>query len=137
MLTTSPAAEPHAHYHRRPLSGDLDEFCARHWNRTRTEFAPRPLAPSSGLPGTIPRPPLTAEQAFEVLVWRSQHTNTKLRDLAEDLVAAITALGGADVSTRTRFDHLLLTTHQGSAIPPPVAAGYSTTEPPTAGPEKS
>ncbi|MFI9537874.1 hypothetical protein ACIG56_32110 [Nocardia fusca] len=42
LLRTSRAAEPHAHYHCRLLSMDLDELCARHWHRTRTEFAHDP-----------------------------------------------------------------------------------------------
>lgn len=54
---------------------------------------------------------ISAEQAFRVLIWRSQETNTKLRDLAARLVAAVTEFGGAETNTRTRFDHLLLTVH--------------------------
>lgn len=55
---------------------------------------------------------ISADQAFQVLVWRSQETNTKLRELATPLVAAVPGFGGADVRLRTRFDHLLLTAHQ-------------------------
>ncbi|GAB4586862.1 PAS and ANTAR domain-containing protein [Nocardia sp. IFM 10818] len=55
---------------------------------------------------------INSEQAFRVLTWRSQETNTKLRVLASQLVAEITAMGGAAVELRTRFDHLLLTVHQ-------------------------
>ncbi|MEV6772384.1 PAS and ANTAR domain-containing protein [Nocardia sp. NPDC051030] len=55
---------------------------------------------------------LDAEQAFRVLTWRSQETNTKLRTLAERLVQEVTALGGVEVGLRTRFDHLLLTAHE-------------------------
>ncbi len=58
---------------------------------------------------------VTAEQAFAVLEWRSQETNTKLRTLAERLVDALTDFGGAAAQTRTRFDHLLLTAHR---LPP-------------------
>ncbi|ASF09003.1 hypothetical protein NBRGN_026_00650 [Nocardia brasiliensis NBRC 14402] len=53
---------------------------------------------------------LSAEHAFRVLIWRSQETNTKLRILAEELVASLARFGGAAPTTRTRFDHLLLTT---------------------------
>ncbi|MFE9575110.1 PAS and ANTAR domain-containing protein [Nocardia sp. NPDC006044] len=35
---------------------------------------------------------LNASQAFDVLVWQSQQTNVKLRDLAEQLIAEIPAL---------------------------------------------
>lgn len=56
---------------------------------------------------------INAEQAFRVLTWRSQETNTKLRTLSQNLVAEATEMGGAAVELRTRFDHLLLTVHQG------------------------
>ncbi|WP_410599634.1 PAS and ANTAR domain-containing protein [Amycolatopsis sp. lyj-90] len=55
---------------------------------------------------------ITAEQAFHVLRWRSQETNTKLRVLAEKLASALTTLGGGPLQQRTQFDHLLLTIHQ-------------------------
>lgn len=55
---------------------------------------------------------INAEQAFRVLTWRSQETNTKLRTLAQQLVAEVTAMGGTAVELRTRFDHVLLTVHQ-------------------------
>ncbi|AYF74169.1 ANTAR domain-containing protein [Nocardia yunnanensis] len=51
---------------------------------------------------------LSPEQAFRVLRWRSQETNTKLRDLVD----ASTALTPMDAHVRTSFDHLLLTIHQ-------------------------
>lgn len=55
---------------------------------------------------------INAEQAFDVLIWRSQETNTKLRALAEGLVSALHDFHGAEVHTRARFDHLLLTVHE-------------------------
>ncbi|MFI9450131.1 PAS and ANTAR domain-containing protein [Amycolatopsis sp. NPDC052450] len=55
---------------------------------------------------------INAEQAFHVLQWRSQETNTKLRVLAAKLTAALTTLDGCPVRQRSRFDHLLLTIHQ-------------------------
>ncbi|MFR9749492.1 PAS and ANTAR domain-containing protein [Nocardia sp. 004] len=54
---------------------------------------------------------INADQAFRVLRWRSQETNTKIRVLAEQLVADIVAMGGAATQQRTRFDHILLTVH--------------------------
>lgn len=39
LLAVSRAAEPHAEYQPRPILMGLDEFCARHWHRTRVEFA--------------------------------------------------------------------------------------------------
>ncbi|WP_280262595.1 PAS and ANTAR domain-containing protein [Nocardia wallacei] len=53
-----------------------------------------------------------AEQAFRVLTWRSQETNTKLRALAQELVRQVSELGGGTAEMRTRFDHLLLTVHE-------------------------
>lgn len=54
---------------------------------------------------------VNAEQAFKILSWRSQETNTKLRDLAAQLVAELEALPEAQPQTLTVFDHLLLTAH--------------------------
>lgn len=55
---------------------------------------------------------INAEQAFAVLQWRSQETNTKLRVLADKLAGAVVALGGGPLQQRTQFDHLLLTIHE-------------------------
>ncbi|MBF6184251.1 MULTISPECIES: PAS and ANTAR domain-containing protein [Nocardia] len=52
-----------------------------------------------------------AEQAFRVLSWRSQETNTKLRALAAQLLADIGAVP-VPVGVRSHFDHLLLTAHE-------------------------
>lgn len=52
-----------------------------------------------------------ADQAFELLQWRSQHTNTKLRTLATQVVAAASAEDLGSDALRRRFDHLLLTAH--------------------------
>jgi hypothetical protein len=54
---------------------------------------------------------ISAEQAFGVLQWRSQETNTKLRSLAAQLVTEIGELPAAPSSTQSQFDHLLLTIH--------------------------
>ncbi len=67
---------------------------------------------------------ISAEQAFRVLSWRSQETNTKLRDLAYRLVDAIPEFRGCGVTDRTRFDHLLLTVHERpDPTPRPTAPG--------------
>lgn len=51
-----------------------------------------------------------ADAAFELLMWRSQQTNTKLRALAAQLVADLGTITAPD-SLRRQFDHLLLTAH--------------------------
>jgi hypothetical protein len=54
-----------------------------------------------------------AGAAFDVLKWRSQETNVKLRALAEQLLADIRTLKHDESeSCRSTFDRLLLTTHQ-------------------------
>lgn len=54
---------------------------------------------------------VSPEQAFRVLSWRSQETNTKLRALATRLLADFGTLGPHTADVRARFDHLLLTAH--------------------------
>ena len=55
---------------------------------------------------------VSAQHAFEVLTWRSQETNVKLRVLSEQLVAEATSGSGAQPIARTEFDHLLMTLHE-------------------------
>jgi PAS domain S-box-containing protein len=59
---------------------------------------------------------ISADRAFDILIWRSQETNTRLRILAELLVAGF---GQCDsgASLRIQFDHLLLTAHEGALSP--------------------
>ena len=50
--------------------------------------------------------------AFELLKWRSQETNTKLRLLARQVAADFVALsGGRELPSRSAYDTLLLTAH--------------------------
>jgi PAS domain S-box-containing protein len=51
---------------------------------------------------------ITADRAFEILKWRSQETNVKIRDLASRFVAAISA-SHLSPESRSRVDHTLLT----------------------------
>lgn len=55
---------------------------------------------------------VSADQAFGVLRWRSQETNTKLRALAKQLVADVSTLPPPSDNVQSEFDHLLLTVHQ-------------------------
>ncbi|HEY9302797.1 MAG TPA: PAS and ANTAR domain-containing protein [Mycobacterium sp.] len=50
---------------------------------------------------------ISAERAFDILVWRSQETNVKLRDLADRFLAAIQ--GTTPPERLTYIDHALLT----------------------------
>jgi fructose-specific component phosphotransferase system IIB-like protein len=55
---------------------------------------------------------INAESAFELLKWRSQETNTKLRALAEQIVEDFLALSYEEVlPARAVYDRLLLTAH--------------------------
>jgi AmiR/NasT family two-component response regulator len=54
---------------------------------------------------------VSAEQAFGVLRWRSQETNTKLRTLAKQLIAEIPTLPPPSADVQSAFDHVLLTAH--------------------------
>ncbi|MFE7796377.1 PAS and ANTAR domain-containing protein [Nocardia sp. NPDC057440] len=55
---------------------------------------------------------VSADQAFRLLRWRSQETNTKLRTLAAQLVTELRTLTDEIPVFRTRFDHRLLTLHE-------------------------
>lgn len=53
------------------------------------------------------------DAAFELLRWRSQETNVKLRILAEQLLTDFAGLTYEEtIPSRATFDHLLLTAHQ-------------------------
>jgi hypothetical protein len=53
------------------------------------------------------------DAAFDLLKWRSQETNTRLRSPAEQLLADIRTLKQDDDSPdRSMFDRLLLRAHQ-------------------------
>jgi hypothetical protein len=51
---------------------------------------------------------ITVDRAFEILVWRSQETNLKLRELASRFMAAISA-SHLSPESRSHVDHTLLT----------------------------
>jgi hypothetical protein len=55
---------------------------------------------------------VSPEQAFGLLRWRSQETNTKLRLLAKQLIDEIITLPPPSAEVQSAFDHLLLTVHQ-------------------------
>ncbi|MBV7705621.1 PAS and ANTAR domain-containing protein [Nocardia nova] len=55
---------------------------------------------------------ISPEQAFRVLSWRSQETNTKLRDLAAQFMQEFRRLNGENTALRSRVDHIVLTAHR-------------------------
>jgi PAS domain S-box-containing protein len=56
---------------------------------------------------------IDANSAFELLKWRSQQNNAKLRALAERLVTDFATLGGLDaLASRGTYDNLLMTAHE-------------------------
>ena len=55
---------------------------------------------------------ISAQHAFDILVWRSQETNTKLRKLVLQVIADFTTELNMPSVVRERADHLLLTAHQ-------------------------
>jgi hypothetical protein len=55
---------------------------------------------------------INADSAFELLKWRSQETNTKLRALAEQIAKDFLGLSYDEVlPARAVYDRLLLTAH--------------------------
>lgn len=61
---------------------------------------------------------ISAERAFDILVWRSQETNTKLRTLVTQVIADFTGDLQVPGDIRERADHLLLTAHRRIGSPP-------------------
>lgn len=55
---------------------------------------------------------ISAERAFDILVWRSQETNTKLRTLVAQVIEDFTSELEVPGEIRERADHLLLTAHR-------------------------
>jgi hypothetical protein len=55
---------------------------------------------------------VSPEQAFGVLRWRSQETNSKLRSLAKQLIAEMSTQPPPSADIQAAFDHLLLTVHE-------------------------
>ncbi|MFD5178062.1 PAS and ANTAR domain-containing protein [Nocardia sp. NPDC058379] len=55
---------------------------------------------------------IDADQAFKVLVWRSQEANLKLRAVAAQVIADLALVPPPPPETITAFDHLLLTSHE-------------------------
>ncbi|MBY8862097.1 PAS and ANTAR domain-containing protein [Nocardia sp. CA2R105] len=95
---------------------DLSDALEQERNETLSEALPdviasrAPIEQAKGMLTLVYN--LNSEQAFAVLKWRSQQTNTKLRDLAAQLVEDAKQLDPNGAGLRTRFDHVLLTVHE-------------------------
>lgn len=55
---------------------------------------------------------ISADAAFELLKWRSQETNVKVRALAAQIAIDFIELNSHEELTRKQFDEVLLTSHQ-------------------------
>lgn len=58
---------------------------------------------------------VSAERAFEVLTWRSQQTNVKLRVIAQQFVDRLASQSLAPL-VRKQVDHALLTAHEPAVV---------------------
>ncbi|MCQ4117992.1 PAS and ANTAR domain-containing protein [Rhodococcus tibetensis] len=96
------------HSHRSDVKESVDEAVAElSESRAVIDQAKGALMLVYGIP---------AARAFDVLAWRSQHTNTRLRTLAEQIVTGLIEYE-PDAGLRTWFDHLLLNAHQQTRRP--------------------
>lgn len=68
---------------------------------------------------------ISADRAFDILVWRSQETNTKLRKLASQVIDDFTVELQVPSGIRERADHLLLTAHDRVRAKSPPAGSQS------------
>jgi PAS domain S-box-containing protein len=55
---------------------------------------------------------ISPDQAFQLLQWRSQETNVKVRVLAKELVRELGKMPPMSAHVQSQFDHLLLTVHE-------------------------
>jgi PAS domain S-box-containing protein len=60
---------------------------------------------------------IDAERAFDILTWRSQETNIKVKDLAKQLLDDVAHHHSVREELRAEFDSLLLTGHLRAAQP--------------------
>lgn len=66
---------------------------------------------------------ISAERAFDILIWRSQETNIKVRKLATQIIDDFTHQLQQTAEVRERADHLLLTAHRRVQPVPSPAVG--------------
>lgn len=94
------------------VTDDFEEDMRRSLDQVIGEIARRRAVINQAIGMLMLAHGVTAERAFEILAWRSQETNTKLRDLAERLVTEAAGSALMPEGLACRLDHLLLTVHQ-------------------------
>lgn len=67
---------------------------------------------------------ISPSHAFDILVWRSQETNTKLRKLVAQVIEDFSDRLNVPGGIRERADHLLLTAHKRVGRPLPERADH-------------
>jgi fructose-specific component phosphotransferase system IIB-like protein len=55
---------------------------------------------------------VAADRGFDILAWRSQQTNVKVRDIAAQFVREVAAASVLSAGAAMQIDHILLTVHQ-------------------------
>ena len=58
---------------------------------------------------------VTADAAFDLLIWRSQESNVRVRALAEQVLIDIQSSKYDSLNSRETFDELFLTAHVRAA----------------------
>lgn len=97
------------------VTEDFEEDVRRSLDQVIGEIARRRAVINQAIGMLMLAHGVSADRAFDILAWRSQETNTKLRDIAQRLVDEASKAGGADLlpdGMAARLDHLLLTVHE-------------------------
>jgi fructose-specific component phosphotransferase system IIB-like protein len=94
------------------VTEDFEEDVQRSLDQVIGEIARRRAVINQAIGMLMLAHGVTAERAFEILAWRSQETNVKLRDIAERLVAEASKAALLPDGLACRLDHLLLTVHE-------------------------
>lgn len=97
------------------VTEDFEEDVRRSLDQVIGEIARRRAVINQAMGMLMLAHGVSADRAFEILAWRSQETNTKLRDIAERLVDEASEAERAELlpdGMAGRLDHLLLTVHE-------------------------
>jgi fructose-specific component phosphotransferase system IIB-like protein len=94
------------------VTEDFEEDVQRSLDQVIGEIARRRAVINQAIGMLMLAHGVTADRAFDILAWRSQETNVKLRDIAERLVTEATGAALLPDGLACRLDHLLLTVHE-------------------------